>query len=58
MQKVPISDLVRYYSDNEELKSTGGDSYKCLCPFHDDKNPSMSINDNKNLYMLYLNYSY
>ena len=50
MQKVPISDLVRYYSDNEELKSTGGDSYKCLCPFHDDKNPSMSINDNKNVY--------
>ncbi len=35
-----------------ELRHTGGyaEQYTCLCPFHDDKNPSMSVNAEQGLY--------
>jgi DNA primase len=47
--KVPISQIVGHYT---ELKSTGGNSnnYQCVCPFHDDTNPSMGVSDDKGLY--------
>ena len=35
-----------------ELKKNGK-SYFGLCPFHDDKNPSLSINPNKNLWQCF-----
>lgn len=30
------------------LKKTGTDQFRALCPFHDDKNPSLLIDTNKN----------
>jgi hypothetical protein len=32
------------------LKQLGGDGYQGLCPFHDDKNPSLSINAKNGTY--------
>ncbi|MCF5669218.1 hypothetical protein GIV47_30305, partial [Pseudomonas marginalis] len=30
------------------LKKTGNNQFRALCPFHDDKNPSLLIDTNKN----------
>ena len=27
-----------------------GKNYKCICPFHDDNNPSMSVSPDKQIY--------
>ncbi|CAB1062710.1 DNA primase (EC, partial [Olavius sp. associated proteobacterium Delta 1] len=35
-----------------ELKKNGK-SYFGLCPFHDDTNPSLSVNPNKNLWQCF-----
>jgi DNA primase len=32
------------------MKSTKKNQYVCLCPFHNDKNPSFGVNDEKGLY--------
>ena len=31
-----------------------GDNYWCLCPFHDDKNPSMAVNETKQFYYCFV----
>ena len=44
--RVNILDLISSYV---EVKKNGS-SYVCICPFHDDKNPSMHINNKKGFY--------
>lgn len=45
-EEVDIVDIVRRYT-----RVIGSyPSYSCVCPFHDDKNPSMSISSNSGLY--------
>lgn len=45
-RRLSIVDLIGTYIS---LKRSGR-TYKGLCPFHDDKNPSMQVNDEKGLY--------
>lgn len=45
--KTDIADVIAHYTP---LKKTGRDTFSALCPFHADKNPSMSISSNKGLY--------
>ena len=45
---IPILDLARNYGF--ELKKKGHDSYFALCPWHDDKNPSLSFTPSKNIF--------
>ncbi len=33
-----------------EIKSTSGDEYYCICPFHEDRNPSFAINRQSGLF--------
>ena len=33
-----------YQSELAQLKPTSGGNYQALCPFHEDKNPSLSVN--------------
>jgi putative DNA primase/helicase len=33
-----------YLDELQNLKPTSGDNHQALCPFHDDKNPSLSVN--------------
>ncbi|EDP6837850.1 DNA primase [Campylobacter lari] len=46
LQKTDIVDIIAHYV---EVKKQGS-SYVCVCPFHDDKNPSMHINSIKGFY--------
>lgn len=46
LQKTDIVDIIAHYV---EVKKQGS-SYVCVCPFHDDKNPSMHINSVKGFY--------
>jgi DNA primase catalytic core len=46
-QQVPILELIQSYGI--ETKKQGKD-YAALCPFHDDKNPSLIISPDKNLW--------
>jgi len=47
--EVLISEVMGHYVDS--LESSGSKTYKCLCPFHNDKNnPSMTISDDKGVY--------
>ena len=39
-------DIVKVVGDNIELKKSGT-SYKGLCPFHNDSNPSFYVNPKK-----------
>src|SRR3989344_4518631 len=43
--RLPIEDLVRQYC---QLKKSGR-NYKCLCPFHTDKNPSLLVSPDKGI---------
>lgn len=45
-QKADIVSIIEHYI---EVKKSGS-NYVCVCPFHDDKNPSMHINDKKGFY--------
>ena len=45
-RRLSIVDLISTYIS---LKKTGR-TYTGLCPFHDDKNPSMQVNEEKGLY--------
>lgn len=48
LEKVPLSSIVSKYV--KQMKITKKNQYVCLCPFHDDKNPSFGVNDEKGLY--------
>lgn len=43
------SDIIEIISETTILKKAGKE-YKGLCPFHDDKNPSLSVSADKKLY--------
>lgn len=43
------SDIVRVIGEHIELKARGKE-YVCLCPFHDDKKPSMTVVPQKQIY--------
>jgi hypothetical protein len=47
-EKVKMHELFEYFA----IKTfpTGGNNFKCICPFHPDKNPSCTINDDKGLF--------
>jgi DNA primase catalytic core len=47
-ETVLLSEIVGNYV--KDIQSKGGQSYLCLCPFHDDNNPSCSISDDKGLF--------
>ena len=47
-KSVDLADYVR--SCGLVLKKSGARDLKCLCPFHDDKNPSLIITPAKNLF--------
>jgi DNA primase len=46
-QKISLSSIVSRFAD---LTPSGPDSYRCLCPFHDDRNPSMLVNEGPGYY--------
>ncbi len=43
------TDLVRLIGEQVSLKRAGRE-YKCICPFHDDHNPSMCVVPHKQIY--------
>ena len=43
------ADIVDVVSDFVHLRKTGGNNYKGLCPFHNDRTPSFSVSKSKNL---------
>lgn len=43
------TDLVKLISDHIEVKPKGSE-FVCICPFHDDKNPSMTIVPERQFY--------
>ncbi|MDC4163646.1 DNA primase [Mycoplasma sp. T363T] len=45
-ENVSVSSVISKYIDLEKK----GSNYKSLCPFHDDNNPSFSINDAKHVW--------
>lgn len=44
------ADIISIISHYTPLKKTGRDTFVGLCPFHADKNPSMSVSSDKGLY--------
>ncbi|MCD8213753.1 MAG: DNA primase [Campylobacter sp.] len=44
--QIDIVDIISHYIPVRKM----GSNYKCVCPFHDDRNPSMSINQNRQIY--------
>lgn len=46
---IPLTDVIETYNLNGFTR-TNTHSAKACCPFHDDNNPSMSIDDNRGLY--------
>ncbi|MBE3022883.1 DNA primase [Campylobacter sp. 7477a] len=44
-----VTDIVDVVSHYVPVKKMGA-NFKCVCPFHDDKNPSMSISPSKQIY--------
>ena len=47
MEDISIISIIKHYIP--DIKEAG-QQYQCLCPFHDDNNPSLSINNEKGLY--------
>lgn len=45
-----IVDVIRQYISVEQK----GKSYKAICPFHDDRNPSLSISQDKQMYKCFV----
>ena len=43
------TDLVKLVGESVVLKKKGKD-YVCLCPFHNDRNPSMGVSPTKQIY--------
>lgn len=50
-KNVPLSEVVGHYV--KELIPTSSNSYKCLCPFHDDRNPSLTFSDQKGKFFIH-----
>lgn len=49
IKEIPISSIVsQYISLNKR-----GPIHLGLCPFHDDRNPSLTVNDSKNMFMCF-----
>ena len=46
---IPLTDVIETYNLDGFIR-TNTHSAKACCPFHDDNNPSMSIDDNRGLY--------
>ncbi|MBF0361803.1 MAG: DNA primase [Oligoflexia bacterium] len=46
IKEIPISEVIGHYIS----LSKHGDNYIGKCPFHDDKHPSLSVNDKKAIY--------
>ena len=44
--QIDIVDIIEHFLPVKKM----GSSYKCVCPFHDDKNPSMSISQSKQIF--------
>ena len=44
--QIDIVDIIEHYLPVKKM----GANYKCVCPFHDDKNPSMSISQSKQIF--------
>ncbi len=36
--------------DQVQLRNAGGGNLKGICPFHDEKSPSLSVSPSRNLY--------
>lgn len=52
-RKANILDVISYYLGNNSIVKKGKD-YFCLCPFHNDHNPSMRINISNNTFKCYV----
>jgi DNA primase len=46
-EKTPIADVI---GEHVQLRNAGGGNLKGLCPFHDEKSPSLSVSPSKNLW--------
>jgi DNA primase len=46
-EKSPIADVI---GDHVQLRSAGGGNLKGLCPFHEEKSPSLSVSPSKGLF--------
>lgn len=44
---IPLSSIIK---DSMDLTPAGPDEWKGLCPFHNDKNPSFTVNDSKGFF--------
>ena len=44
--QIDIVDIIEHFVPVKKM----GANYKCVCPFHDDKNPSMSISQSKQIF--------
>ena len=42
--------IVEYFKSRGVALTKKGNEYKGLCPFHDDKNPSLSVNESKQVF--------
>src|SRR5262249_21805004 len=46
-EKSPIADVI---GEHVQLRNAGGGNLKGLCPFHDEKSPSLSVSPSKGLF--------
>ena len=46
-EKSPIADVI---GEHVQLRNAGGGNLKGICPFHDEKSPSLSVSPARNLY--------
>ena len=44
--QIDIVDIIEHYLPVKKM----GANYKCVCPFHDDRNPSMSISQSRQIF--------
>ncbi len=46
-EKTPIADII---GEHVQLRNAGGGNLKGICPFHDEKSPSLSVSPSRGLY--------
>ena len=46
-EKTPIADII---GEHVQLRNAGGGNLKGICPFHDEKSPSLSVSPTRGLY--------
>lgn len=46
VQDIDLREVFQKYLDTPEILADGKKRYKCICPFHEDKDPSMVLYDN------------